>query len=262
MKRYVVVSGALMVVLIAAWAAFGQREGGRPATARGIGRGGFPMFQVLSPEEAAKVREEWPNMSEEEREKLMEKMREKWEAMSEEDREKLRAQMRERFASRRGGFMGPEGEQEAIKAIEAQLAKLKAGTQMPRPEGGFRDLPEDERAKVIEQMTKARRERQEALQAIIAQVARLQGRRGPAPEGAQYMIISTSDLKPIQDSAVKEKAKETAQLIERLMARGSGQRGFPGRGTGPGQGPGGGTRAPRRPGAGGAEGSGRRGTGR
>ena len=264
MKRYVVVSGAFMVVLVAAWAAFGQREGGRTSSARGIGRGGFPMFQVLSPEEAAKVREQWPNMSEEEREKLMAKMREKWEAMSDEEREKLRDQMRERFGSGRGGFARPEDQQEAIKAIEAQLAKLKAGTQMPRPQGGFQDLSEDERAKLREQMTKARQDRQQALQTIIAQVARLQGRRAPDRQGAQYLIISTSDLKPIQEAAVKEKAKETAQLIERLMARGSGARGFGGgRAPGSGQRPGGGTRGPRRPGTeGGQRGSGRPGTGR
>jgi hypothetical protein len=148
--------------------------------------------------------------------------------MSEEEREKFRAQMRERFSSGRGGFMGRGGQLEAIKAIEAQLAKLKAA-QTTRPTGGFRDLSEDERAKLRERMTKVFQDRQKALQAIIAQVARLQGRRQPAAEGVQYLIISTSDLKPIQAAAVKEKAKETAQLLQRLIARGSGRRGFGGR---------------------------------
>ena len=132
--------------------------------------------------------------------------------------------------------MGPEVQEKAIKVIEAQLAKLKAA-QTTRPAGGFRDLPEDERAKIMEKFRKVRQDRQQALQTIIAQVARLQGRRQPAPEGGeyylrtsgQYLIINTVDLKPIQAAAVKEKATETAQLLQRLIARASGRRGFGGR---------------------------------
>ncbi len=168
--------------------------------------------------------------------------------MSEEEREKFRAQMRERGGFGRGGFMGREGRLEAIKAIEAQLAKLKEAPQMPRPAGGFADMSEEERTKFREQMTKVRQDRQKVFQTIIAQVARLQGqgRRGAAPEGAQYLIISTSDLKPIQDSAVKEKAKETAQLLQRLIAGGSGRRGPGGRPPGSGPRPQGGQRGTRR----------------
>jgi len=140
--------------------------------------------------------------------------------------------MRERFSAGRGGFMGREDQLKAIKAIEAQLAKLKAA-QTTRPTGGYRDLSEDERAKLRERMTKVFQDRQKALQTIIAQVARLQGRRQPAAEAGQYIIVNVGDLKPIQAAAVKEKAKETAQLLERLITRGSGRRGFGGRpGTG------------------------------
>ncbi len=213
MKRYLIPIVAVVVVLAVVLAAFGQAE-------RGGGR------QTLSQEERAKMRERFQNMSEEER-------------------EKFRAQMRERFSSGRGGFMGRGGQSEAIKAIEAQLAKLKAA-QITRPTGGFRDLSEDERAKLRERMTKVFQDRQKALQAIIAQVARLQGRRQPAAEGVQYLIISTSDLKPIQAAAVKEKAKETTQLLQRLIARGSGRRGFGGR-PGMGQRPQGGQRGTRTP---------------
>ncbi|MCH7558399.1 MAG: hypothetical protein IIB56_13220 [Planctomycetes bacterium] len=233
MKRYLISTVAVVVVLTMVWAAFGQQErrGGRRATEGREGR------QNLSEEERAKMRERYQNMSEEER-------------------EKFRAQMRERGGSRRGGFMSPEDQQKAIKAIEEQLAKLKAA-QITRPTGGFRDLSDDERAKIMEKFRKVRQERQQALQTIIAQVARLQGRRGPAAEGAQYLIISTSDLKPIQAAATKEKAKETAQLLERLIARGSGRRGFGGR-PGTGQRPQGGQRGGRGVRApGGQEGSGR-----
>ena len=125
--------------------------------------------------------------------------------------------------------MSQEERLKAIKAIETQLAKLREAPQMPRPAGGFADMSEEERTKFIEQMRKVRQEQQKVFQTILAQVYRLQGRRGPAPEGAQYLIISTSDLKPIQASAVKEKATETTQLLERLIARGSGRRGPGGR---------------------------------
>ena len=223
MKRYLIPTVAVLLVLVVAWAAFGQaeRRGGR---------------QNLSEEERAKMRERFQNMSEEER-------------------AKFRAQ---RGVSGRGGFMSPEDQQKAIKAIEGELAKLKAA-QYTRPEGGFQNLSEDERAKLREKMTKVRQVQQQALQTIIAQVARLQGRRQPTAGGGQYLIINVGDLKPIQAAAVKEKATETAQLLERLIARGSG-RGFGGR-PGTGQRPQGGqrgtrgTRTPRTPG--GQESSGR-----
>ncbi|MFZ2149481.1 MAG: hypothetical protein WAV28_19900 [Sedimentisphaerales bacterium] len=179
----------------------------------------------------------------EERASQRESMRQRFQNMSEQEREQFRAQMRERGG--RGGFMSPEEQEKAIKAIEEQLAKLKAAPQIAPPEGGFQNLSEDERANLREKMTKARQERQTILQTIIAQVARLQGRMQPAEEAGQYIILNVGDLKPIQDSAVKEKAKETAQLLERLIARGSGQRGPGGRQPGSGQRPEGGQRGGR-----------------
>lgn len=217
MKKYLIPTVAVLMVLALAWAAFGQQErtGGRRSTE---GR------QNLSEEERAKMRERFQNMSEEER-------------------AKFRDQMRERGGSGRGGFMSPEDQQKAIKAIEGELAKLKAA-QITRPQN-YQDLSEDERAKLRENMTKVRQVQQQALQTIIAQVAILQGRRGPAPEGAQYLIISTSDLKPIQAAAKKEKAEETAKLLQSLIAGGRGQRGPGGRPPGAGQRPQGGQRGTR-----------------
>ena len=155
---------------------------------------------------------------------------------------------------RRGGFMGREGRLKAIEAIEAELAKLKKETPFTRPEGGFQNLSEEERAKFREQMMKIFQERQKTLQTIMAHVFRLQGRRQPEGEGVRYVILSTNDLKPIHDSATKEKAKETAQLLERLIARAEGRRGFGGRRPGSGQRPEGGAR-----GSGRSEGGTRRG---
>jgi len=131
--------------------------------------------------------------------------------------------------SGRGSRMSQEERLKAIKAIETQLAKLKEAPQTSRPTGSFADMSEEERTKYREQRTKVRQEQQKVFQTILAQVYRLQGRRQPEEEGVQYLIINTVDLKPIQDSAVKEKATETTQLLERLIARGSGRRGPGGR---------------------------------
>lgn len=215
MKKYAISVVVVLAVLAVTWSAFaqaqdraGQREG---------------------------MRERMANMSEEERTKFREQMRARFENMSEEERAKARQEMQQRGGgsrrggSRRGGFMNAEDQQKAIKAIEVQLAKLKASAaQMPTPpQGGYQDMSDDERAKLRETMTKVMQTRQSALQAIMAQVAALQGRRQPAAEGARYIILSTDDLRPIQEAATKEKAEETGKLLQGLLSRGPG-RGFGG----------------------------------
>ena len=155
-------------------------------------------------------------------------MRERFQNMSEEERAKFREQMRSRGGFR-GSRMSPEDQQKAIKTIEQQVAKLKAAAQFKMPEGGYQNLSEEQRNKLRQTFT----DRRTALQSIVAQVAQLQGRRQPEGEGAQFMIINTADLKPIQAAAEKEKAKETAQLLARLASRGTG-RGFGGRRPGQG----------------------------
>lgn len=205
MKKYLTILIAL-VVLLAAYPIFGQREG-RSTGRRG---GGAGMF-LLTPEQ----REKWRDMSEEEREKLMAEMREKWQNMSEEEREKARAQMRQRFGGR-SRRLGREDQLKAIETVEKQLANLKKGIQaQPTERRPFRDMSEEERNKFREELTKAREERNKAFKAIITQIARLQGQR-ELGEGEELLIINTAQLKSIQELAVKEKAKETAQRLERL----------------------------------------------
>lgn len=211
MKKYLIVLIAL-VVLLAAYPIFGQREGA--TTRRGGGDAGLFM---LTPEQ----REKWRDMSEEERAKLRDEMRQKWENMSEEEREKLRAQMRERFGGR-GQRLGREDQLKAIEAVEEQVAKLKKAIQAQTAERrSFQDMSEEERNKLREEFTRTREDRNKAIQTIITQIARLQGQSEPA-EGEQLIIINTGQLKPIQELAVKENAKETAQRLERLMSRSSG----------------------------------------
>jgi DNA integrity scanning protein DisA with diadenylate cyclase activity len=121
--------------------------------------------------------------------------------------------------------MNREARLEAIKKIEDALAKLKAEPEIQRPQGGFQNMSQEERTKLFTQFREARQAQQKSLDAIVAQVAALEGRRAPEREGAKFVIVNTADLKPIQESAVKEKATETTQLLDRLIARASGERG-------------------------------------
>ncbi len=191
MKKRICLALIAVVVLSTAWAAFAQREGGGE-------------------------RRRGQDLTEEQRTRMTE-MRERFQNMSEEEREKARAEMRQRFGgSGRGRRMGREDQLKAIEDVEKQLASLKKGIQaQPTERRSFRDMSEKERTKMREEFTKTREARNKAFKAIITQIARLQGQRQPA-EGEELLIINTAQLKSIQELAVKEKAKETAQRLERL----------------------------------------------
>jgi len=208
MKRYAVPIIVVLAVLAVTLSTFGR------AADRAGQRG------RMSEEERAKMRERFQNMSPEEQ-----------------------AKFRERMGGARGGsrraMLSPEAQQKAIKAIEEQLVKLKAAAQVQIPQGGFRDLSEEDRNKIMT----AFRDRRTALQTIVAQVAVLEGRRQPQGEGARFMIINTADLAPIQEAAAKEKAAETGKLLQGLIARGAGR--GPGGRPGAGQRPQGGQRRQR-----------------
>ncbi len=193
MKKQICLALIAVVVLSTAWTVFAQREGGG---------------------ERSTERRRSENLSEEQRTRMRE-MRERFQNMSEEEREKARAEMRQRFGGR-GRRMGREDQLKAIEDVEKQLASLKKGIQaQPTERRSFRDMSEEERTKMREASTKAREERNAAFKAIITKIARLQGQREPA-EGEELLIINTAQLKSIQELAVKEKAKETAQRLERL----------------------------------------------
>jgi len=246
MKKYLISIVAILVVLAVAWTVFGQEEG-RTARPRSAGREGRGMFQMLSPEEAAQMREKWPNMSEEEREKFRTQMRERWEKMSEEEKEAARARMREGFGGRRGR-LSREEQLKAIKVIQDQVANLKKAIEQTDPDAmrRFRELSEQERTELREKLTKSRQEQQQAIKTIITQIAMLQGQRQPTEEGDELIIVNTGDLKAIRELAVKEKAEQTAQRLERIAR---GRMGFGGRPTTPGSPPTPRTptRTPRRP---------------
>jgi len=182
MKKYAIPVVVVLAVFAVTWSAFGQGE----ETA------------------AQRMRRE------------LREQAERYRDMSDEERAKFREEVRARGGGvRRGRYMNAEDQQKAIKAIEEQLVKLKAAAQVRFPQSSLQDLSDEERNKL--RTTSA--DRSTALQAIVAQVALLQGRRQPEGEDAQFMIISTYDLKPIDEAATKETASKTRSLIHVLIRR-------------------------------------------
>lgn len=202
MKRYLISTVAVLVVLVVALGAFAQDE-------ESAGQGA--QWQNM--------RQRFQNMSEEEKEKFrteMRQRRERFQNMSEEEKEKFRAEMQQRFGGARPS-LSREAQLEKVKAIEELVAKLKAvvtGT-APGARGSFRDLSQEERTKLRDKMTKAALERQLLIKSIEQQLAELRGpgrpQAGPQP--------SIGELRAIHELAVKEKATQTASRLERLIAR-------------------------------------------
>jgi hypothetical protein len=200
MKRYLVLIGIVLAVLIAALNAFGQEEEKAGQT-----------------EQRQNMRERFRNMSPQEREKLrteMEQRRKRFENMSDEERAKLREQMRERDGSRSVGASRDE-QIKAIKTIEAQVARLKAAVEVAMPEdrSQLRELSQEDRTKLREKMMTAMRERQMAIRAIEQELAKL---RGPSrPETVSEARLS--ELRAIHKLAVNEKATQTADRLDKLI---------------------------------------------
>ena len=117
----------------------------------------------------------------------------------------------------RGGFgMNREAQQKAIAALQEQVAKLKAFIeQAPSMQGrNFQDMSEEERTKMREEFTKRREEQQKIMAAMQQQMDTLKGGRQLATEHQQAM----APLKEALASAQKENAKQTAGMIEKLIA--------------------------------------------
>ena len=206
MKRYVVLIAVISAVLIAGFNAFGQDEE-TPAQ----------RMQRQRSEQQAQMSERFRNMSPEEREKFMAQMeerRKKYENMSDEERAKLREQMREKYGSR-SERMGRDEQIKAIKAIEAQVAKLKTAVDagMPEDRSKLRDLSEEDRTKLREKMMTAMRERQMAIRAIELELAKLRGPSRP-PTISEARL---SELRAIHKLAVKENAAQTADRLDKLI---------------------------------------------
>jgi hypothetical protein len=200
MKRHIVLIVIVQAVLMVAFNAFGQNEERTGRT-----------------EQRQDIRQRWEKMSPAEREKFkaeMEERRKKFQNMSDEERDKLRTQMRDRFGSR-SAVIGREEQVKSIKAIEEQVAKLKAAVEVKVPENRnqLRELPEEERAKLREKMMAAMRERQMAIRAIEQELAKLKGSSRPATVSEARL----SELRAIHKLALREKAPQTADRLDKLI---------------------------------------------
>jgi hypothetical protein len=200
MKRYVVSIAIVLAVLMVAFKAFGQNQ-----------------ERAVQSEQRQDMRQRFQNMSPEEREKFRTEMlerRNQWENMSDEERAKLRDQMRERFGTRATSIRREE-QVNAIKAIEEQVAKLKAAVDVTATENRdqLRELPDEERTKLREKMMTAMRERQTAIRAIEQELAKLKGPDRPATESEARL----SELRAIHKLALKEKATQTADRLDKLI---------------------------------------------
>jgi hypothetical protein len=200
MKKYVVLIVIISAVLITAFNAFGQEE-----------------EKAGQAEQRQNMRERFRNMSPEQREKLlaeMEKRRKRFQNMSDEERQKLRAEMSERYGSRPESF-GHDAQLKSIKAIEAQVAKLKAAVEVGMPENRekIRELSQEDRDKLREKMMAAMRERYTAISAIEQELAKLKGPRRPS-SGSEARL---SELREIHKLAVREKATQTADRLDKLI---------------------------------------------
>jgi len=208
MKRYIVLAVVISVVLIATFSfgvltdkAFGQNQG-----------------RAGQAEQRRNIRQRWENMSPEEREKFREEMRQnrqRWENMSDEERAKLREQMRQRFSAG-PPIMGRDEQLKSIKAIEVQVARLKAAVDVMAPENRsrLRELPEEERTKLREKMMTAMRERQTAIRTIEQELGKLRPPGRPAAESQDRI----GELRAIHKLALKEKATQTASRLEKLIS--------------------------------------------
>jgi len=121
MNRYLLPMVAALTVLVVAWPALGQEEKSQPERKRALRAEAEealgPAFRDLSPEEKAK----W---------------KEKWQQMSDEEKQQLKAQMREKLQSER-----PELDRKAaLKNLEDQIAKLK--TEQEQYIGELREIRE------------------------------------------------------------------------------------------------------------------------
>jgi len=188
MKRYTFALVSFLAVLMVAQVAFGQAGGG--ASGPRPGASGRPGYQ---------------------------EMRKRFENMSPEEREKFRAEMRERFGSR-PGIMGREDQLKVVAAIQEQLNKLKAAVESIDPEtrNRMRDATQDERAKLIQKIRDAMRDRGNAVRAMEQELAKL---GFPGRSGLEPPRPSVNELRAIHSLALEEKATKTAKSIESLIAR-------------------------------------------
>ncbi len=142
-------------------------------------------------------------------------IRQRWPDMSEEEREKARAEIRERTASR---GLGREGQLKVIALIEEQVAKLKAAVEsMAQGRDQYQNMSEEERTEYRNKMAQIARTRRQVIEGIEQQLSKLKFREQRRPQTVEPQT-RVKELQEIHQLAIKEKATETAKRLESLIA--------------------------------------------
>ncbi len=197
MKRYFITTIVILLALALAWSAFGQGRG-RGAGQGQQGQAGQRRQQSLSEQERAGRRERMQNMSEEER-------------------QQLRERTRQRYAGRES-MLGRQEQLKVIEGIEQRLAELKAAIKEGPDRQDFRKSREatpQEQVKFREEWQKARQQQQKIAKDIQDQLTKL---TRPRPQMTRSQLPIT-ELRAIHRIAIKEQAEQTAEHVEKLIAR-------------------------------------------
>ena len=176
MKRYIIPIGIVLAFLLVGWAAFGQEQ--------------------EKPQQRSVNRQTLQNMTMEQR-------------------RLYQSQMRQRRGS--SGLRTDQPDQlKAIDAIQDQLVKYKTAVQNVNREAllNYDKLSEEEKTKLIQNMTKAAQERQGALTTIEEKLPVIRGRIQTTEP-----LIPIRELQSIHQIAIQEKATRTAQRLDRLISR-------------------------------------------
>jgi hypothetical protein len=115
------------------------------------------------------------------------------------------------------GFVNPETANAAIAAMEKELANYKKALEIevPRPEGGFQNMTDEERTKMMEAMQKRGEAIQSAVEGMEKQMMVLKG----GFRLRQELQEQNDELQAIADSAEKAKDTATAKLVQDLIAK-------------------------------------------
>ena len=106
-----------------------------------------------------------------------------------------------------------QAQMDAIAAIEAELAKLKAPPENMPNRGSFQDMSDEERAQMRQRFQQMREERNKSIEAIEDQLAVLKGARTLTQEHDQAIEA----LQALKATADKENAKETSAAIQKMI---------------------------------------------
>jgi hypothetical protein len=126
--------------------------------------------------------------------------------------------MRQRRGS--SNFRTDQGEQlKAIEAIQEQLVKYKTALQNVNREAllNYENISEEERTKLIQNMTKAAQARQSSLTTIENKLTVIRGERRQNTE--TVISVPIRELESIHQIALKEKATQAARRLERLITQ-------------------------------------------